>query len=495
MSIFNHSDSKALLKAINRSQAVIEFKTDGTILHANDNFLQAVGYTLKEIKGKHHRMFVDKEYAKSKEYQKFWADLRRGEFMSAEFQRFGKGGKEIWIQASYNPVFNMRGKVCKIVKLATDITERKLKNAYYEGQINAINQSQAVIEFELDGTIIDANENFLQTTGYSLDEIKGQHHCMFVSDEYAQSQEYKDFWADLRRGEFSAGEYQRFGKNNKEVWIQATYNPILDMCGRPTRVVKFAADITSQVKNRLRAEVISDEASMNVESVASATEELLTSVEEISHNMLNSQKTVAAVIQNNEEASVSATQLQEYTSSMEDIVELIRKISEQVNLLALNATIEAARAGDAGKGFAVVAGEVKKLASETASATDQISQEISRVQEITNKVVSGGKEIAHSTNSVGEHINSIAAAMEEQSYVTKEISSNMQNISTAIKKLDDTIHHISEDEDERDTQAPKEAANDEKQKPELTTHEGDQPKPDPSHQLDDDDEDKKEAVA
>lgn len=245
-----HTLEKAQLDALSRSQAVIYFEPDGTIIEANDNFLSAMGYRLEEIKGQHHRIFVEPSYASSNEYREFWNKLGRGEFQAAQFKRIGKGGKEIWIEASYNPILDASGKVARVVKYATDITANKLKNADYEGQLAAISKSQAVIEFNLDGTIITANENFLKTLGYSLDQIKGNHHSMFCEQAYAQSAEYREFWARLNRGEFSAGEYKRIANGGREVWIQASYNPIMDMNGKPFKVVKYATDITeTKLKN------------------------------------------------------------------------------------------------------------------------------------------------------------------------------------------------------------------------------------------------------
>ncbi len=242
----NNNDKTAKLEALSRSQAIIEFTLDGIIIDANENFLKAMGYSLEEVKGKHHSMFVDPSYVKSSEYKKFWEKLGRGEFESNEYKRLGKGGKEIWIQASYNPLLDKRGKPYGVVKYATDITAQKLKNADYIGQIEAIGKSQAVIQFNLDGTIIDANENFLKAMGYTLEEVKGKHHSMFVDPSYAKSGEYKKFWEKLGRGEFESSEYKRLGKGGKEIWIQASYNPIMDMNGKPFKVVKYATDITAR---------------------------------------------------------------------------------------------------------------------------------------------------------------------------------------------------------------------------------------------------------
>ncbi|WP_440877326.1 methyl-accepting chemotaxis protein [Thalassotalea sp. PLHSN55] len=236
----------AQLAAISKAQAIIEFNMDGTIITANDNFLNAVGYSLKEIQGKHHSLFVDEEFKQSEEYKAFWHSLNQGEFEQKEYKRFGKNGKEIWIQASYNPLFDKQGKPYKVVKFATDITAQKLANANFSGQIEAISKAQAVIEFNMDGTIITANDNFLITTGYTLEEIQGQHHRLFVEAEYEKSAEYQSFWQRLNQGEYESGEYKRLAKGGKEVWIQASYNPILDLNGKPFKVVKFATDITKQ---------------------------------------------------------------------------------------------------------------------------------------------------------------------------------------------------------------------------------------------------------
>ena len=242
---------EATVAAIGKSQAVIEFNMDGTIVTANDNFLKTLGYALGEIQGKHHSMFAEPAYAQSAAYKEFWAKLNRGEYDAGEYKRLGKGGKEVWIQASYNPIMDLNGRPFKVVKYATDVTAQKLQNADYVGQISAIGKSQAVIEFNMDGSIITANDNFLNTLGYRLEEIKGQHHSMFADTVYARSPEYKEFWVKLNRGEYDAGEYKRIGKGGKEVWIQASYNPIADLNGKPFKVVKYATDITQQVTNRV----------------------------------------------------------------------------------------------------------------------------------------------------------------------------------------------------------------------------------------------------
>ncbi len=241
-------DLRGQITAIGKSSAVIEFELDGTIITANENFLKTVGYTLEEVKGKHHSMFADPVYARSPEYRQFWDKLGRGEFDSGRYKRIAKGGKEIWIQASYNAILDRGGRPFKVVKFATDITEQKMRDLDVEGQLAAINKAQAVIEFTLEGKVLHANQNFLNALGYTLEEIRGQHHSMFVDPAYRQSAEYRQFWEKLGRGEFDANQYQRFGKGGKEIWIQASYNPILDANGKPFKVVKYATDVTATVK-------------------------------------------------------------------------------------------------------------------------------------------------------------------------------------------------------------------------------------------------------
>ena len=240
------ADEKGQIAAINTSQAVIHFALDGTILDANDLFLDAMGYTRNEIVGKHHRIFVEPEYAASEEYAHFWAGLAQGEHQAAEYKRFGKDGREVWLQATYNPIFDMNGRPFKVVKYATDTTQDQLRQADHHGQIAAIHKAQCVISFDLDGTIIEANDRFLTAMGYARQEVQGRHHRMFVDPSYAHGAEYANFWSDLAQGRHQSGEYKRFGKDGREAWLQATYNPVYDMNGRPFKVVKYATDVTQE---------------------------------------------------------------------------------------------------------------------------------------------------------------------------------------------------------------------------------------------------------
>jgi methyl-accepting chemotaxis protein len=412
----------AQAQAISRAQAVIEFKMDGTVVTANENFLRALGYTLPEIVGKHHSMFVVAGERDSAAYREFWAKLNRGEFDAAEYKRIGKGGKEVWILASYNPVIDQNGKPVKVVKFATDITAQKLRNADLAGQIAAIAKSQAVIEFNMDGSIITANDNFLKALGYTLHEIQNKHHSMFVDPDERGGAGYREFWAALNRGEFQSGEFKRIGKGGKDVWIQATYNPILDMNGKPFKVVKYAADTTTQVIARLQGEKVSN----MMGQVAAGAEELNASVREISEAMSKSKETAATAVDQVEGADQQAQRLSAAAESMRSIVQLIGDITGQINLLALNATIESARAGEAGRGFAVVAAEVKNLANQAKQATDKIEQEIGNLNGISGDVVSALNTIKKAIQNVSEYVTSTAAAVEEQSAVTGEMTTSMQ---------------------------------------------------------------------
>ncbi len=464
------SESKKF-EALNRSQAIIEFEPDGTIISANENFLAAMGYTLNEIRGQHHRMFVPEPERSSEAYAQFWKRLQGGQFFAEEFLRKAKDGHDVWIQASYNPVLNGSGKVVSVIKIAADITEAKNKSAELQGQIDAINRSQAVIHFDLDGTIQTANDNFLNALGYSLEEIRGKKHAIFVDAAYRESADYKQFWDRLRAGEFQSDEFLRIGKGGKKVWIQATYNPIFDGSGRPFKVVKFATDITDQVLERQRREQIqktidgdiegvvqivteanqrannaadaSEEASGNVQTVAAAAEELVASIEEISRQVAQASQISLQAVEDAMESGKIMSGLAEDAQSIGEVIELIDNIANQTNLLALNATIEAARAGEMGKGFAVVASEVKSLASQTGKATEDINNRIASVQNSTNGAVDAIEKIKGVIEQINTISSSIAAAIEEQSAVTRDISNNMQTASNGVTVISENVKAIS----------------------------------------------------
>lgn len=415
-------------------------------------------------RGQHHRMFVDPAESSKSEYQNFWDALRKGEFQQAEYRRLGKNGREIWIQATYNPLRDEKGQVFAIVKFASDITDQKRKSMEDDSLLAALDRSTAVIHFNMDGTIIKANKNFLGATGYTLEEIKGRHHNMFVDPVYRSSPEYAEFWQKLNNGEFQAAQFKRFNKQGQEIWIEASYNPVFDSEGKPFKVVKFATDITSQVNaiqnvitnisdmdvaigsvshKAAGAAAKADESSQNVSTVASAVEEMNASVAEITNSMNFSMKAVNVAIGQTEEADQSVQCLEKAARAMNGIVDMIQAIAGQINLLSLNATIESARAGEAGKGFAVVAGEVKNLAKQAADATDRISAEISEVQNISKTVVKSLSEIKSSIQAVENYVSSTASAVEEQSAVSLSISHAMQSTSIAAQMISEDMGEIS----------------------------------------------------
>ncbi|WP_421707200.1 methyl-accepting chemotaxis protein [Algihabitans sp.] len=463
---------ESMLAELDRSQAIIQFEPDGTIIAANRNFLAAMGYDLAEIQGRHHSIFVDPEFARSDAYRQFWADLRRGELPSGVFKRLTKSGRPIWIQATYSPVVDARGRVVKVIKHASDVTAQTLQNADYRGQIEAINLSQAVASFQLDGTILDANENFLNAFGYSLEEIAGRNHSLLVEPATAESQDYRELWESLGRGEHWASEAKRIGKDGRELWLQASYNAIRDPDGRPFKVVIYAADITERVLARQEAERVgqlvdgnldkileavatankqttsaaaaSNETAKVVQSVAAAAGQFQTSATEISRSMTLSTTQVGTAMEETGKADTATQQLVGAADAMNSIVSVIQEIAGQINMLALNATIESARAGEAGKGFAVVASEVKVLATQVAKATEQVSSEISGMQGIADDVVKRLGGIKDAVVSVEKSVTGVASAVEEQTETTREIAENMQSAAGAVQETSASLDSIAE---------------------------------------------------
>jgi len=428
-------DTDGKLGAIDRSQAVIEFDLGGKVLSANANFLQLMGYQADEVTGRHHRQFVGPEEAASAGYAAFWERLARGEFESGEYKRLGKQGKEVWIHATYNPIFDLNGRPVKVVKYASDVTEAKLRSAEHEAKVRAIDLSQAVTEFDLDGKVLYANRNFLQAMGYTAREILGQHHSLFCSPEYMQSDEYRDFWLRLNEGEHISGRFQRVGKYGREVWIHATYNPILDLSGHPMKVVKYAFDVTKEVQ--LERRITAKSAEMD-ESV----HRLLQSITAIAANSGVANETAREAVSSAHagfaslQKSIAAINaIQTGASRVTEIVQVIGEIANQTNLLAFNAAIEAARAGAHGVGFSVVAGEVRKLAERSSQAAGEISrlinESVSHVAsgaEVTREAAQSFEGIIARVDRTGRSLETIAQATEEQRLMAASVTEQIAEL-------------------------------------------------------------------
>ncbi len=411
-------EQQGFFDAVHGSVATITFTPDGTVLAANDLFLNVVGFSAPEVIGQHHRIFCDKLYAQSSDYQQFWADLKQGRSRTGVFQRFNKRGEVIWLEATYFPV-KLRGVVTKVIKIAADITEHHLQLLSQQAVVTALDRSLAVIEFTPGGEVIAANGNFLHTMGYTLAQVQGKHHRIFCDDQFYREQPH--FWDELGRGQFKSGLFCRQNSHGSKVWLEATYNPILDDNRRVVKVIKFASDITERINKSdavREAAMLAHDAARETLNCAERGAGLLSSVVDTS-SLIASQLTHSIGLIN---------QLNEQSRSIEAIVSTISSIADQTNLLALNAAIEAARAGDQGRGFAVVADEVRQLAARTSLSTDEIAKVVQNNRELTARVTSEMSDVASSAELGKQQVGEVNEVMSEIRREANNVSSTVSDL-------------------------------------------------------------------
>ncbi|WP_017941660.1 MULTISPECIES: PAS domain S-box protein [unclassified Thioalkalivibrio] len=408
-----------VLDAIREAVAYIEFNPRGQVLDANDRFLETVGHAREDVIGQHHRMFCSPEYARSIEYQAFWRRLQNGESHTGTFPRVTRAGETIWLEATYFPVRDAHGQVEKVAKIAYDVTEKHEQLRDQEAIFSALDRSMAVIEFTPNGEIIRANENFLRAVGYELDAIRGHHHRIFCDEDFYR--DHPDFWERLARGQFMSGKFRRLKANGEELWLEATYNPILDAHGRVEKVIKFATDITASVHT---AERTREATSVAHEMAQKTADHARHGAESLQQNAQHTEQ-IRAEVTGTQEA---VERLNAEARNIESIIETIRTVAETTRMLSLNAAIEAARAGEQGRGFAVVAQEVRKLAANTSEATTRIAE-----------VINGNLE---RTREIGERISTVRDVAEQADAQVQTVQGIVDEIREGANRVVESVSSI-----------------------------------------------------
>ncbi len=432
----------------------IELDADGLILTADRGALDVFGYDRGEIVRRHHGLLLSPAERDGGRWRTTWDSLRHGLFQAGEFRGETRDGRPLWIRTSCHPVRDRRGRVARFALYVADVTAEIEQAVLRDGQIAALDRSQAVIRFTLDGTIVEANDNFVGLMGYRRDEVVGRHHRLFVIESDRAARTYAEFWTALAAGEYQSGEFHRRGKDEKDVWIVGSYNPILDRDGKPCAVVKVATDVSGQVQDRIRREAgqraidadlavidgavaaVSAELRAttaeamqtlgNVEAVAAGTEEFAASIDELGRHAEEARTASGEALGRAREASGTLASLTDAAGRIGEAATLIRSVTHQTHLLALNASIEAARAGEAGKGFSVVAAEVKALAGQSAQATQAIGQQIEAVQGAAARAAAALDGIIRTVGHLDGISTGVSSAITEQVAVTRDMSDNMQ---------------------------------------------------------------------
>ena len=481
-----NADYRGQVEAIQRTQAMIAFDLDGKFREANGQFLTFLEAERGELHGATHESMVPATFRQSGELSRLWEGLRRGEASEGEFPFQSRAGREVWTRATFTPIRDVKGSIYKVICFATDTTARRLDAWNKQRQLDEIDRNQGVVELKADGTILSANENFLRLMGYALHELQGKHHRLLVGPRERESADYAALWQRLGRGEFLTGEFLCVDRQSREVWLQATYNPVFGPDGKPEKIVQFAIDITAKQQAQLhlqqtleavagsipvlgsasrqlsgvsddlgstseensrRAAAIASAAekvSERVQAIASAADQMKLAVREIAQGTSEATQVATQAVAQAESANQIIGRLGESSREISAVVKMITGIAEQTNLLALNATIEAARAGGAGKGFAVVANEVKELAKETAGATEDISRRIEAIQQDTEAAVGAISAVGEIMRKIYDFQNMIASAVEEQSATTSTIGQEIEDAARGAAEIAGTLSGIAD---------------------------------------------------